>query len=146
VPIGHPVGRARGGGFARRGFRHRDQRLGVGQRVDRRQALRFAHTFERLERDVAQHRCRLRPHALVRIVARDRGEGRGIHQLRGGRAANPRVLVVARNLAEQVVFVDWNFLDERQPHGGIRVLLPRLRAKTVEDWHRDFRLQTSDLT
>ena len=104
------------------------------ERVDRRDAFRFADALERLERDVAQHRRRLRPHALVRVVSRDRGQRRRIHQLGDRRAAHARVLVLARDLGEQLALVDRNLLDERQADRGVRVLVPGLRAETIEQW------------
>ena len=66
----------------------------------------FAGLFERFERDVAEHRRGVRPHAAVGIVTIDEREHRRIHQLPDGGAADSRALVLARERRELFAFVD----------------------------------------
>ena len=75
--VGDPVERARRHRFARRALGDQRQRLRVGERVDRRQAVGLGDAFERLERDVAQHRDRLLAHGLVGVAPRNAASAAG---------------------------------------------------------------------
>jgi hypothetical protein len=91
VTVGHPRERGLRRRLARGVLGDADERLRIVDLGDGRQALALAHSLEHLERDIAQHRYRLRPHVLVRIVFRHGAQRRRIHQLRDSRAPHARV-------------------------------------------------------
>ena len=111
------------------------QDLGVGQRIDGRETLGFARILERLERDVAEHRHRIRPHTGVRIVAGDERQNRRVHQLSHCGPADASAFVSSRGRDQLVALVNRQRLDVRQPHIRIGMLACRNRAKSVEDCH-----------
>ena len=118
--------------LARCVLRDKGERLRVAEHLDSRQRLALAETLEGFERDVAQHFQRLIADRFVAIGARRFGQGRRIHQLRHRRPPDPRVLIVARDRRQLFSIVDRDLLDKRQPHGRIRMLVPRLRFESVE--------------
>jgi hypothetical protein len=83
-------------------------------------------------RDIAQHVLRIGPHPGVRIVAGDGRQRRGIEQLRDGGAAHANVLVFARGGDDQLALAQRELGDVGEPHGRVRVVLARRRAKTIE--------------
>ena len=135
MALGHPRHRALRARFARCALRDAHQRLHVSQRVDRGQALRFADAFERLERDVAEHANRLHPHALVDIVACDRGQHGRIHQLAHGRAPHTRIGILAGDFDQQIALVERSLLHEGEPNGGVGMLVTRLSAESIKQCH-----------
>jgi hypothetical protein len=60
---------------------------------------------------------------FIRIVFRDNGERRRIHQFRDRGAADARIGVLSGDLAQQLALVERNLLDEGQPDGGVRILV-----------------------
>src|SRR5262249_46604696 len=69
------------------------------------------------------------------IAARDLGQGGGIHQLRHRGSPHAGIPVLARDLAQQLPLFERQLLNEREADRGVGVLVPRLRAKPIEDCH-----------
>ena len=138
VGVGHGGERTPCGRVARSALGHRRQRLRVGQRdqrVDGRQTLRLAEALEYLERDVAQHRQRVRADAVVGIVPGDAGQRRRGHQFSHRRTPHARIRIAARNLGEQIPLVERKLLDEGEADGGVGVFVAGLRAESIQQCH-----------
>ena len=123
------------GRLARRVLGDADDGFRVLDRGDRRQALGLADPLERFERDIAQHGQRLRPHLLVGVGLRDRGERRRIHQLRDRGAPHPGIGVLARDLVQQLALVERQLLHELQPDRGVGILVTGVSAESIKQCH-----------
>ena len=132
--IADPFERAGSHRLADRALGDERQRLRVAERLDGRQAVGFGDAFERLERDVAEHRHRLLADRGLG-VCRKHGERRRIHQLADGRATDADVRVVPRDLGQQLAFGNGDFLDEAEPDRRVGMLLPGLCAKSIQQCH-----------
>ena len=88
---------------------------------------------------------RLRPHVLVRVVFRDRGERRRIHQLRDRGAPHARIGVLARDLGQQLALVERDLLHEGQADGGVGVFVTGLGAESIEQCHTRSSLAAASL-
>src|SRR5439155_24074048 len=95
----------------------------------------FAHALKRVERDVPEHGDRLRAYLLVGIIECDRGKRGGIHQLGDRRAAHARVLVLARDGADEIALLERQLGDVCEADRGVGMILASLRAESIEQCH-----------
>jgi len=79
--------------FTSRRLRNLRQHPRVVQRVDSGETGGLAHPFERVRRQIAQHRQRVFAHSGVGVFARDRRQHSRIHQLADGGTPDAGVLV-----------------------------------------------------
>jgi hypothetical protein len=126
---------AQGDLLAERRLRYGGQHSDVRKDLDRCEALGFGEALERIERDIPQHRQRRLPDALIGVRARHGRQHGRIHQLGNRRPSHPGLRVLAGDLREQIALIDRDLLDVGQPHGGIGVLLRRLRAESIQQGH-----------
>ena len=117
------------------GLRNLRQRAAVRQRVDRLQAVGLGDPFERLDRDVAQHGCRLPAHRLVAIGAGNRTERRRVHQLRDRGAPHADVLVLARHQGDDFALLERDLFDVGETNRRIWMLVSPLCSEAVDQRH-----------
>jgi hypothetical protein len=106
----------------------------IVERVDGRQARGLADAFERVRRDVAQHRARVVAHGRIGVFTRDRRQHFRIHQLSDRGAPHAGVFVFAGRGDDLLMFRERQLFDVCESDRRIRVFL-RLRAKSIEKSH-----------
>ncbi len=113
--------RANRDGFAGGALGNLAEDARIGDRFHRLEALGFAGVFERLERQIPEHGGGLGADAVVAIVAGNRGELGGHHQLGDGGFPHTRILVFTRDRGNGRAIVQRQLVDEREPHRGVRI-------------------------
>ena len=136
VRVGQPRERSERDHLARRRAGNLGQCLDIDQRIDGRHAIRFGGALEGVERDVAQHHGRLLLHRLVLVVASDAAKHGGVEEFGHRGQPHLRALVFPGDRDNRVAFLEGDLLDVRETHGGIRMLVAGLCAKTIEQCHK----------